>query len=92
MDGMSDDNFYFNNPVSYLSNLSDPAILSQLARCDIHIATGSGPWERSSYSHQLSEVLKKKGIAHHLDDWGEQGGHDWPYWKNQMREYLGRLF
>ena len=25
MDGMYDDNFYFNNPVDYLSNLSDPA-------------------------------------------------------------------
>lgn len=92
MDGMSDDNFYFNNPVSYLSNLSDPTILSQLGGCDIHIATGSGPWERSGYSYQLAEVLRNRGIPHHLDDWGEQGGHDWPFWKNQMREYLGRLF
>ena len=25
--------------------------------------------------------------AHHLDDWGPQGGHDWPYWQHQMCEY-----
>ena len=92
MDGLYDDNFYFNNPVDYLSNLSDHAALSQLATCDIHIATGCGPWENSGPSYRLSEVLSSRGIAHHLDDWGQQGGHDWPYWKHQMREYIGRLF
>lgn len=92
MDGMYDDNFYFNNPVDYLSNLSDPRILSQLGTCDIHIATGCGPWENSGPSYRLAEVLAREGIPHHLDDWGPLGGHDWPYWKHQMRQYLGRLF
>ena len=31
MDGMYDDNFYFNNPVDYLANLNDPWVLGQLA-------------------------------------------------------------
>jgi esterase/lipase superfamily enzyme len=92
MDGAYDDNFYFNNPVDYLANLADPDILGQLARCDIHIVTGHGPWENAALSYQLADILTRKGIAHHLDDWGEQGGHDWPYWKNEMREYIGRLF
>jgi esterase/lipase superfamily enzyme len=92
MDGMYDDNFYFNNPVDYLSSLSDPAVLEQIAQCDIHIATGNGPWENSGPSYRLSEVLRNRGIAHHLDDWGPMGGHDWPYWKHQMREYIGGLF
>jgi len=90
MDGMFDDNFYFNNPADYLANLSDPVILRQLAACDIHLATGSGPWEDSSEPYRLSEILARKGIPHHLDDWGPQGGHDWPFWKHQMREYIGR--
>jgi esterase/lipase superfamily enzyme len=88
MNGAYDDNFYFHNPVDYLSNLDDPWYLEQLASCDIHIVTGSGPWEQSSHSYQLSGVLARKGIHHHLDDWGPRGGHDWPYWKEQMREYL----
>jgi esterase/lipase superfamily enzyme len=92
MDGMYDDNFYFNNPVDYLANLSDPWLLGQLATCDIHITTGTGAWENSGPSYRLSEVLASKGIQHHLDNWGPQGGHDWPYWKRQMREYLSRLF
>ena len=92
MDGMYDDNFYFNNPVDYLANLSDPVILGQLASCDIHIVTGNGPWEDSGPSRQLSEILSRRNIPHHLDDWGPQGGHDWPYWKHQMRDYIGRFF
>jgi esterase/lipase superfamily enzyme len=88
MDGAYDDNFYFNNPVDYLSNASDPWTLGHLASCDIHIATGSGPWENSSESYRLSRILTSRGIRHHLDDWGHMGGHDWPYWKHQMRQYL----
>ena len=88
MDGGYDDNFYFNNPVDYLANASDPWMLGHLASCDIHIATGSGPWEKSGESYRLSQILSSRGIRHHLDDWGQMGGHDWPYWKHQMREYL----
>jgi esterase/lipase superfamily enzyme len=92
MDGMYDDNTYFNNPVDYLSNLSDGHTLWELSQCDIHIATGCGPWENSGPSYRLSSVLASRGIRHSLDDWGPEGGHDWPYWKRQMREYITRLF
>jgi esterase/lipase superfamily enzyme len=92
MNGMYDDNTYFNNPVDYLSNLSDGNVMAQLAQCDIHIATGNGPWENSGPSYRLSNILSSKGIPHHLDDWGPQGGHDWPFWKHQMWEYITKLF
>jgi len=92
MNGMYDDNTYFNNPVDYLSNLPDGNVMAQLSQCDIHIATGSGPWENSGPSYRLSAILAAKGIPHHLDDWGPQGGHDWPYWKHEMWEYITRLF
>jgi len=32
------------------------------------------------------------GIAHHLDDWGPKGGHEWPYWHHPMWEYAGAHF
>ncbi len=88
MNGAYDDNFYFNNPVDYLANMTDAWILGQLASCDVHIATGTGPFEHSAEAYRLSEILASRGIPHHLDDWGPLGGHDWPYWKHQMREYL----
>jgi esterase/lipase superfamily enzyme len=90
MDGSYDDNFYFHNPVDYLANLRDPDVLEQLASCDIRLVTGSGQWEKSALTYALSDVLRRQGIAHHVDDWGPRGGHDWPYWKEQIREYIGR--
>lgn len=90
MDGAYDENFYFHNPVDYLSNLTDRWYLDQFGTCEIRLVTGTGPYEDSRHTYQLSEVLARKGIRHYLDDWGSRGGHDWPYWKDQMREYLGR--
>lgn len=92
LDGMYDENLYFNNPVDYLANLNDQWLLEQLSSCDIHLSTGTGPWEKSGPTYRLSAILAGKGIRHSLDDWGAKGGHDWPYWKHQMREYVSRLF
>ena len=91
MDGFYDDNFYFNNPVDYVPSLSDPWYLHHLSQCDIRLVTGNGPWENSGPTYRLAEVLNQKGIPHSVDDWGPDGGHDWPYWKKQMNEYLYRL-
>ena len=92
MDGLYDDNFYFNNPSDYLRTLSDPWYYEQYHTCDIHIATGHGPYENARPSYEFSGLLAGKGIPHHLDDWGDMGGHDWPYWVHQMRHYIGGLF
>jgi esterase/lipase superfamily enzyme len=92
MDGDYDDNFYFNNPVDYMASLSDPWFLDSLRRCDIRLATGHGPFEDKSQAYRLSAVLAASGVPHSVDDWGPDGGHDWPYWKRQMNEYLWRLF
>jgi esterase/lipase superfamily enzyme len=91
MDGWYDDNLYFNNPVDYAANLTDPGTLAHLASCEIHLVTGTGPWEHSHESYRLSHVLAARRIPHSVDNWGAQGGHDWPYWNNQMREYLSRV-
>ena len=63
MDGIYDDNLYFNNPVDYLANLNDPWALDQLASCDIHIATGTGPWERPAPTYRLSEILRTAKVS-----------------------------
>ncbi len=90
MNGQYDDNFYFHNPIDYVANTHDPWTLEQLASCEIRLVTGSGAWEDSSHTYAFAEVLRQRGIPHHVDDWGPHGGHDWPYWKAQLREYLSR--
>jgi esterase/lipase superfamily enzyme len=91
MDGLYDENFYFNNPVDYVGGMTDPAIMARIGSANLHIATGSGPWEHPEYSYDLSRALGFKGIGHHLDDWGTLGGHDWPYWRHMMGEYARTL-
>ena len=88
MDGMYDDNFYFHNPIDYMANMNDGWYLDQLASCEIRLVTGSGPWEDSRPTYAFSGVLSRKGIRHSVDDWGPKGGHDWPYWKEMIREYV----
>ena len=56
------------------------------------LATGTGPYEDSGPTYRMSEVLRSRGIPHSVDNWGADGGHDWPYWKDQMDQYIGRLF
>ena len=87
-----DDNLYYNNPVDYAAGLSDPWILDRLRQCDIRLVTGTGPWEHSESSYQLADILRSRGVPVSVDDWGPGGGHDWPYWKRQMNEYIGRLY
>ena len=92
MDGYYDDNFYFNNPVDYVANLSDGWYLDQLRQCEIRLITGHGPYEDSGPSYRLAEVLRSRGIPHHVDNWGAEGGHDWPYWKRQIVAYVDGMF
>lgn len=73
-----------------MANQNDPWFLHQLASCDIHLATGCGPWEAPGPTYRMSDVLNSRGIAHHLDDWGPKGGHEWPYWHHQMWDLRGR--
>jgi esterase/lipase superfamily enzyme len=87
MDGLYDDNFYFHNPIDYVANLSDGWYLEQLGSCEIRLVTGSGPYEESRHTYAFSGVLARRGIRHHVDDWGPRGGHDWPYWRDMIRAY-----
>jgi esterase/lipase superfamily enzyme len=89
MDGQYDENFYYHNPLDYMANLKDPWYVEQLATCEIRLITGSGPFEESRHTYAFSGVLARRGIRHHVDDWGPKGGHDWPYWREMIRAYVG---
>jgi esterase/lipase superfamily enzyme len=91
-DGYSDDNVYFNNPVSYLPNLDDDYFLPRLRAADaIVILTGQGAWEAPQRSRELSAILRAKGIPHTLDVWGHDVDHDWPWWRKMLPHWLDRL-
>ena len=92
LNGHYDDNVYFNNPVDYLSQLNDDHYLPLLRQADaIHILSGQGSYEDPARSKQLSDILNAKGIPHHLDLWGGDVNHDWPWWRKMLPHVLGLI-
>ena len=92
LQGHSDDNVYFNNPVDYLGNLDDDHFLPLLRKADaIYILSGQGNYEAPERSRKLSEILTAKGIPHHLDLWGHDVDHDWPWWRKMLPYTLEKI-
>lgn len=91
-DGYHDENVYFNNPAAYLPNLNDDHFLPALRQAQaIYIVTGQGRWEAPDRSRQLSDILRAKGVPHHLDLWGHDVDHDWPWWRKMLPFYLDKI-
>lgn len=87
LSGYYDDDCYFNIPLHYLSNLNDPQLLDQLRRNTYVLATGVHDqcWNANE---ELARVLRDKSIPVRLDVWGDNTGHDWPWWQRMLQEYL----
>lgn len=89
LDGYYDDNAYFNNPVDYLPQLSDPWFLERLRRMGIILGTGDRDLCRER-NRQFAQLLSAKGIPHFLDD-RKWCGHDWNYWRDMFPPYLSLI-
>jgi esterase/lipase superfamily enzyme len=88
-----DDNVYFNFPLCYLPNLTDPWYIEQYRSSDIVICVGQGAWEEDSLkdTRALEEDLHALGLHAWVDYWGYNVSHDWPWWRRQMPHFLGAL-
>lgn len=88
LDGYFDDDCYYNNPVEYLSNLTDESYLS-LYRKKIRFILAAGESDFSLEDNlKLSRIFDTKGIRHWLDVWGDHTKHDWPWWQMMLRKFL----
>jgi esterase/lipase superfamily enzyme len=85
--GYRDDNVYYNCPCLYLPNETNPGRLEQLRRLDIVIAVGQND-PNIANNRWFSEVLWGKSIWHALRLW-DGWSHDWPYWQQMIRLYIG---
>lgn len=94
LDGHYDEDAYFHNPADYLPGLDDAYHLPILRHGGrrIIIFTGQGAFEAPERSRHLSNILHTKGIPHWLDVWGHDVNHDWPWWRQAMPYYFGKLF
>ena len=86
-DGYYDGLIAAHNPSHYVSMIDDPARLEALRRLDVILATGKDDSfvENNRY---LSGALWEKGIGNALRLW-DGWAHDWPWWKDMIRMYVG---
>ncbi len=82
MDGVYDDNFYFNHPPDFLPGNNAP----ELWDMKIFLGTTEGDGCKRS-NIEMSNILNAKGIKHWLDirPWGD---HDWPIWREMFPHYV----
>jgi esterase/lipase superfamily enzyme len=87
LNGYFDEDCYFSLPMAYLPNLHDAAALDQMRRNTYVLATGVHDqcWNDNE---RLAAVMRAKGIPVRLDVWGDNAGHDWPWWQRMVHVYL----
>ena len=88
-----DDNVYFNSPLYFLPNLTDPWYLEKYRRSKIIVCVGQGAWEDAMLvdAYALKRILEEKQIPAWIDIWGNDVNHDWPWWRIMMPYFLGKL-
>jgi len=86
LDGYWDDTCYFHCPTAYVPNM-DGEWAGKLSLMDVAIVTGETD-NILEGSRQMIGILQSKGIRHRGDIWRAPYGHDWPWWKEQIRYYV----
>jgi esterase/lipase superfamily enzyme len=86
LDGYWDENCYFNCPSAYIANMAGEW-LAKLSHVGWVIATG----QHDTLVHQsrdFSTLLWSKGIGNHLEIWPGAFGHDWHWWRENLRRFV----
>jgi esterase/lipase superfamily enzyme len=88
LDGYYDQDAYFNSPLDFLPNMSDPWYLDRYRRNWYLLATSD--WDFCwNDNERLAGIMRWKGINHRLDVWHGNQKHDWPLWQAMAPQYLG---
>jgi esterase/lipase superfamily enzyme len=86
-DGYTDQHIYPYNPAEFILNEHDPERLAAMQRMDIILAIGRDDSLRGN-SEYFSGRLWSRNIWHALRIW-DGWSHDWPYWRQMIRAYIG---
>jgi esterase/lipase superfamily enzyme len=87
LSGYYDDDCYFQIPMHYLPNMEDSWYLDRYRRNSYVLATGVHDqcWNDNE---RMAQVFRNKSIPCRLDVWGDNTGHDWPWWQRMLATYL----
>ncbi len=85
MDGYYSDKVFFNNPVDFVRDNTNPELWN------INIVLGAGEHDMcKDATNRMSAILNGKGINHWLDI-RPGADHDWPIWRDMLPHYLSLL-
>jgi esterase/lipase superfamily enzyme len=73
--------------MNYMPNQHDGHVLDQMRRNRYVLATGNHDqcW---GDNERMAAILRNKGIPVQLEVWGNDTGHDWPWWQQMAKQYL----
>jgi esterase/lipase superfamily enzyme len=78
---------YTNDPSHYLSERADASWYRAMKRLEIIFAIGRADPHYQDNVH-LSNVLWGRNLWHAFRTW-DGWAHDWPYWQQMIRAYIG---
>ena len=85
--GYDDANVYAHDPSHYMMHERDPGWVDALRRMDIVLAIGRDDPHYEDNVH-LSNVLWQRDVWHAFRVW-DGWAHDWPWWRDMIRQYIG---
>ena len=86
VEGYWDETCYFHCPVAYVANM-DAEWAGRLSRIGWVIATGEHD-TLVQKNREFSSLLWSKGIPNHAEFWSGAFGHDWPWWRENLRRFV----
>jgi len=92
MDGYKDQNYYFNQPMYFLGNMSESPQLNKIRKNTYILASGSGRHEAPDESERIAKLLQGRGATNtQLEIWGKDAHHDWPTWRTMLPLFIDRM-
>ncbi|MEZ2345721.1 esterase family protein [Terriglobus sp. RCC_193] len=81
------DDLYFTLPMDFLPNLHDHWYLDRYRHNTYILATGHHDqyWDDNE---RLATIMRDKNLPVRLDVWGDNTGHDWPWWRRMVQTYV----
>jgi esterase/lipase superfamily enzyme len=91
--GGASDLSYFNDPLAFLPNLEGAELERVRSQTHLTLVVGRGPHENQCTAEtiEMGEWLRRKGVPHRLDVWGQDSRHDYASWQRQARHHLVNL-
>ena len=91
MGGHRDQDYYFHQPMYYLSGVPEGPQLDGIRGVRWVVASGQGRAEAPDESRRVAKLLRDKGANVDLEIWGADAHHDWPTWRSMLPMFLDRI-